>query len=138
MAASWPGRSHVRIARPAPALGGNPGDVLIRVLDIAGLAVHAVLRVDHVARRTPLLHPFIDPGRAIARRRTAVDVVLGGLLEAKVRDPEVWRLVLLVIGVGEEHRGEPVEGELAVGLGIGDRRALGGWFERGAVRLAML
>ena len=37
---------------------------------------------------------------------------------------QVHRLVLLVIGVGEEHRGQPVEGELAVRLRIGDRRAL--------------
>jgi hypothetical protein len=33
----------------------------------------------------------------------------------------VYRLILLVIGVGNEYRGEPVEGEHAVGLGVRDR-----------------
>src|SRR5262245_66006366 len=107
MAASWPGRSHVRIARPAPALGGNPGDVLIRVLDIAGLAVNAVLRVDHVAGPTPLLHPFIDTGRAIARRRTTVDIVLGGLLATEISDIGVRPLGLLVIGTAQPDGREP-------------------------------
>src|SRR5205085_10210018 len=39
-------RSHVRVVRPAAALRRHPHDVLRRVLDVAGLAVHAVLRVD--------------------------------------------------------------------------------------------
>src|SRR5262245_1142536 len=68
MAVSWPERSnmlHIRIVRTAGALGRNPGNVLIGVLDIASLAVDAVLRVDHIARLTPLLYPFIDAGRAI-------------------------------------------------------------------------
>ena len=38
--------SHVRVVRPAAAFGRDPHDVLRRVLDVAGLAVHAVLRVD--------------------------------------------------------------------------------------------
>ena len=41
-----PRASHVRVVRPPPALGHDPGDVLARVLDVAGLAVDAVLRVD--------------------------------------------------------------------------------------------
>src|SRR5262249_36499047 len=48
------------------------------------------------------------------------------------------RLVLLVVGVGQEHGGEPIESDLAVGLGIGDRRALRRWPQRGEIRLAML
>ena len=41
-----PSSLHVRIVRSAAALGYNPINVLLRVLDVAGLAVHAVLRVD--------------------------------------------------------------------------------------------
>ena len=38
--------SHVRIVRPAAALRRDPVDVLRRILDVAGFAVDAVLRVD--------------------------------------------------------------------------------------------
>src|ERR1700730_3258329 len=38
--------SHVRIVRPTTAFGRDPHDVLRRILDVARLAVHAVLRVD--------------------------------------------------------------------------------------------
>ena len=38
--------SHVRIVRPAAALRHHPDDVLRRILDVAGLAVHAVLEID--------------------------------------------------------------------------------------------
>ena len=39
--------SHIRIIRAATALGRNPGDVLIGILDVAGFAVNTILRVDH-------------------------------------------------------------------------------------------
>ena len=38
--------SHADVVGPAAAFGRDPDDVLRRVLDVAGLAVHAVLRVD--------------------------------------------------------------------------------------------
>src|SRR2546426_12776022 len=41
---------HVRVVRPAAAFGRDPDDVLQRILDVAGLALHAVLRVDLQAR----------------------------------------------------------------------------------------
>src|SRR4051812_44560418 len=37
---------HVHVVRPAAAFRRDPDDVLSRVLDVARLAVHAVLRVD--------------------------------------------------------------------------------------------
>src|SRR3954468_20430543 len=37
---------HIRIVRPATTLGHDPVDVLGRILDVAGLAVDAVLRVN--------------------------------------------------------------------------------------------
>src|SRR3954447_14900565 len=45
-AAAPPAPLHVRIVRSTAALGYNPINVLLRVLDIAGFAMHAVLRVD--------------------------------------------------------------------------------------------
>ena len=48
-----PPPSHIRVVRPAAAFGRNPGDVLIRVLDVAGFAVDAILRVDHELSGSP-------------------------------------------------------------------------------------
>ena len=74
-----------------------------------------------------ILDQFIDAGRAIARRRLGIascseDCATG------VAHQKMHRLVLLMVGVGKEHRGEPVEGEFAVGFGIGDPPALAAGF----------
>src|SRR4051812_26747006 len=59
--------SHARVVRAAAAFGGDPDDVLRRILDVAGLAVHAVLRVDLQPVSTVLvLHELVDAGRAVA------------------------------------------------------------------------
>ena len=54
--------SHVGIVRPVAALRRGPDDVLRRVLDVAGLAVDAVLEVDPEAR-------IVCPPRPPPRRR---------------------------------------------------------------------
>src|SRR2546422_761674 len=59
------GSLHVGIVGAAAAFRRDPDDVLLRVLDIAGLAVHAVLRVDPQARRGLEIHELIDTGRAV-------------------------------------------------------------------------
>src|SRR5215471_7259003 len=83
----WPHRGllaaislHIRVIGAAAPFGGNPRDVVVRILDVAGLAVDAVLGVDHKPEILPLSHPFIDSGRAITIRRAGIYVVLGGLL----------------------------------------------------------
>src|SRR4029453_6532754 len=86
--------SHIHIVRPAAALGGDPVDVLVRVLDVAGLAVDAVLGVDLIAHAPLALDPFIDARRAVALRGAAIDIVLGRLLQAHVLDLEMDRLGL--------------------------------------------
>src|SRR3954466_10732759 len=101
---------HALIVGAAAALRRNPGDIAVGVLHVAGFAVDAVLRVDLEARACRLLDPFIHAGRTIAVRRTGVDVVLGRLLQVHVGDLEMNRLVLFMVGVGEEHRGQLVEG----------------------------
>ena len=45
-AVTWCKPSHARVRRPAAALGHDPVDVLRGALDVARLAVDAVLRVD--------------------------------------------------------------------------------------------
>jgi hypothetical protein len=48
------------------------------------------------------------------------------------------RLVLLVVGAGERHVGEPVEGQHVVGLRVGDRLCRVGLLQGGVVGLAVL
>src|SRR4029079_9944338 len=60
--------SHIRVLRSAAALRRHPDYVAVGVLDIAGFAVDAVLRVDHKARLAALLDPLLDAGRGGARR----------------------------------------------------------------------
>jgi hypothetical protein len=57
---------HPRVVRPAAALGRDPDDVLRRVLDVAGLAVHAVLRVDLQAVAAVVADELVHAGRAVA------------------------------------------------------------------------
>src|SRR5665213_209234 len=131
------GRSHIRVIRPAAAFGRNPGNVLIRVLDIAGFAVDAVLRVDDEFRLAALLYPLIYAGRAITLGGPAIDIVLRGLFELHVGNEQMDRLIFLMIGIGEENRGKSVEGQCPVGARIGNRSALRRRLERGVVRLAV-
>src|SRR5688572_2524756 len=58
---------HVRIVRSAATFGDHPLDVLLRVLDVAGLAVHAILGVDLEAGVAALRHEFVHPSRTVAR-----------------------------------------------------------------------
>src|SRR4029077_6407357 len=105
---------HIGIFWSPTPLRRLPGDVAVGILDVASFAVDAVLRVDHKARLPTLLHPLIDPGWAVARRRPGIDVMLRSFLERHVGAPEGGWLVLLVIGAGQKHRRQPVEGQLAV------------------------
>src|SRR6266446_5191921 len=99
---------HVGIVGAAAAFGRDPHDVLLRVLDVAGLAVHAVLRVDLQTRRGLEVHELVDAGRAVALLRPGIDLqILQGY--GRILEGEVDRLVLVVVGVGDEHRRQPVE-----------------------------
>jgi len=63
----------------------------------------AVLGVDLKAWSRGFLNPFIDAGRAIAVGRAGIDIVLGGLLQIEVGDLQMNRLVLFMIGIGQEY-----------------------------------
>ncbi|EAQ04453.1 hypothetical protein OB2597_09924 [Pseudooceanicola batsensis HTCC2597] len=132
-------RSHIGIIRPVAALGRGPHDVLRRILDVAGLAVDAVLEVDHEARLLALfLHELVNTGRAVAGRGAGVfgQVVQNG--DVRVLEFEMRRLVLFVVRHREGDVGQPVEAELAVGLGVLDRGVILGDLGRFRIRLAML
>ena len=71
------GMSHIRIIRSAPAFRRNPSYVLVRIFDVTGFAMNAVLRVNDEAGLAGLLNPFINSRRAVTCRRSGIDVVLG-------------------------------------------------------------
>src|SRR4051812_12457444 len=128
---------HRLVIWAAAAFRRNPCNVAVGVLHVAGFAVDAVLRIDLEARARGLLDPFVNAGRAVAVRGTCEDVVLRRLLQVHVGDLEMNRLVLLMVGVGKKHRGQLVEGNLAVRLRVGDRLVLLGRIERLAIGLGM-
>src|SRR6185295_1024463 len=108
---------HVGVVRAAAALRDDPDNVLLRILDVARLAVHAVLRVDLQPRSAAFRNEFVDPSWTVARLGAVVNGQVdrgrnGGVLEREVRG-----LVLLVVGVRHEHGGQAVESEDAVGFG---------------------
>src|SRR5260370_15406434 len=63
---------HALVIRPAAALGRYPVDDLIRIGDIAGLAVHAIREIDLQSPRTLVFDHFVDGGRAEILTRIAV------------------------------------------------------------------
>src|SRR5260370_42012923 len=82
--------SHARTIRAAAAFGCDPYDVLGRILDIAGLAVDAVLRIDLQALGTVVAgNEFVDRGRAVTGLRSRVPGQVhlhrdGGILQGQV------------------------------------------------------
>ena len=94
---------HIGVIRPTGALGHRPDDVLRRVLDVAGLAVHAVLGVDLQARPLVLLHDLVDTGRAVALLgRIEIRQVVADR-DRWIFQPEVDRLILLMVGVRKKN-----------------------------------
>src|SRR5262249_2759513 len=77
--------SHVLIVCTAAAIRRHPVNVLIWVLDVASLAVDAILRVDDVRQNAALLYPFINLGGTVARGGASIDVVLGRPLQCRIR-----------------------------------------------------
>src|SRR5947209_13645390 len=114
---------HVRVIWSSTAFGSDPVDVLGRVLDVAGLAVDAILGVDLQPRFTACaLDEFIDACRAIALLGAGIDRQVYCRWYVRILERQMNRLILLMISVGDEYRGQPIEGQHAVGLGIIDRR----------------
>src|SRR3546814_1630882 len=65
---------HVRISRPTATFRHHPIDILRRILDVAGLAMDAVLRVDLQTRVTFFgSDDFVNPGRAISLLRSVIE-----------------------------------------------------------------
>ena len=68
--AGFSGGLHIRIIRPAAAFGHDPVDVLRRILDVAGLAVHAVRAlICSAVAAVVVLDDFVHAGRADSAAR---------------------------------------------------------------------
>ena len=102
----------------------------------------AVLGVDHEPRiglgRLVAIDDLIDPRRAVKPRRLAVFGQVDADRDRRIQQLQVGRLVLGMVGVGDEHRRQLVERQLAVRLRIGDRLVVGGQAGRGGVGLVVL
>ena len=99
-------RLHSNVVRAGAAFGRDPGDVAGRILDVAGFAVDAVLGVDAELPGAAGVDDFVNPGRAIARRRLGAIGRLGPAeRDGWIGEPQVDGLVLIMGNVGEENRG---------------------------------
>ena len=96
---------HIGIVRPTAAFRRDPDDVLGRILDVAGLAVHTVLRIDLQALGIVIVFDeFIDTSRAIAGFRPGVLCQINPHRYRGILQGQVYRLVFRMIGVGNEYR----------------------------------
>ena len=96
-----------------------------RVLDVTGFAVYAVLCIDlQPVAALRALDVLVNTGRAVAALGSAVGGQVDADRHAGVLEREVRGLVFFVVGVADEHAGQPVKTQLAVGLGVVDLRAL--------------
>src|SRR5262245_35230816 len=93
-------RSELLVIRAAAAFGRDPCDDLIRIGDVAGLAVHAVRGIDLQLERTGLRlvgHHLVDVRRAeVLARISELLAALRGA-HARVRDLEMHGLILVVL-----------------------------------------
>src|SRR5687768_3892066 len=112
---------HVGIIGTSAAFRDHPVDVLGRVLDVACLAVNAIGRIDLKPRITRLLpDDLINAGRAVTLLGRVVEREIDRDRYLVVLERQMNGLVFLMVGVRNEHRGQPVEAQYAVGLGIDD------------------
>mmetsp|Transcript_96161 Transcript_96161/g.140528 ORF Transcript_96161/g.140528 Transcript_96161/m.140528 type:complete len:229 (+) Transcript_96161:204-890(+) len=130
---------HASILRAASTLGHLPLNIIPGCFDIASLAVHAILGIDHKFRFAGLVHYiFIDFGGAKAALWARIFLIrLGNRPISKLGfDGEVPRLVGLVIHATSRQVGENIKREHAVGLGVGDILVVSRFASRRVVALA--
>src|SRR5882762_8985914 len=125
-------RLHAVVVGSAAAFGWDPGDDLVGVHDVAGLAVDAVGGVqadvfgaDSARRRGGIIDHFVDVGGAEVGAGVAEFFGAARVADVGVLDDEVRWLVFLVLGAGVVEVGELVEGELAVAFGVAEQMLFG-------------
>src|SRR5580704_13621233 len=113
----WTSPSHAVVIRSAATLGRHPGDDLVRIGDVAGLAVHTVRRVQADALSVGLrgvVDHLVDIGWTEILARAAEFFYAARVADVSIVNDEMGWLVLFVLGAGVVEVGELVEGQLAV------------------------
>ena len=110
------------------------------VLDVARLAVEAVLGIDleALAAAVLLVNILVDTGGAEAVLGAVIDLVVLLDGDVDVLERQMHRLVVIMVGARAGQVLEQVKGDLAIWLGVVDRRALRSRLERAVVGMAML
>src|SRR5436190_10287623 len=91
---------HAVIIWSAAALWWDPGDDLVRVLNITSLAVHAVRRIQADAlpiRRGGIVEHFVNVGWTKILARTAELAHTPRLADVRVFDDQMCRLIFFVL-----------------------------------------
>ena len=91
---------HIGIIRAAAAFRGYPDNVLGWILDVACLAVNAVLRVDLQSRIAAIVvsHDLVDAGRAIALFRRIIEREVCVNWYRCILEGQMGRLIFLMVG----------------------------------------
>ena len=122
---------HIRVTGTTATFRHCPVDILGRILDVTGFAMHAVLGIDLHARVAAIIigHDFVNPCRAIAllRRIIQSQVCLDG--DAGILQFKMDRLIFSMVGIGDKDRRQFVISKHTVRLGIIDLLALGSLFQ---------
>src|ERR1700733_1037445 len=112
--------SHAVVVRSTAALGRDPGDDLIRIGDVARLAVHAIRRVQADALAVGLgrvVDHFIDVGGTEVLARAAEFFHATRVADVGVVDHQMRWLIFFVLRSGVIKVGQLIECELAVPFG---------------------
>lgn len=115
---------HVRIVRPVAPLRDCPVDVLARVFDVAGFAMHTVLKVDDELLFAVFFDHFVNARWAVSLRGLCVFGQVDPDRDAGVFELQMRGLAFFVVGKAEGHVGEPIKRQFAVRFWIFDFRVI--------------
>ncbi len=98
--------------------------------------MHAVLRIYLQALDSLVIfHDLIDPRRTITLCRFVIQGKVVADRNFRVAQGQMTGLVFLVVGIGEEHRGQAIETQHIVRLRIGNLPGLGGRLQLLVIRV---
>src|SRR2546426_2471938 len=118
--------SHPIVIRPTATLRRNPGDDLIRVMNVAGFAVHAVRWIQADALSVGLrgvINHFINIRWTEVLARAAKFFNAALIANVGVLDDQMRGLIFFMLRTRVIKIGELVDGELAVAFGVAEQRS---------------